>query len=303
MGGGESQALSTSSTETLPFSENNILLINGNRALYKSAVWRKGNAHWAYVQHSSYEDRQGGGLRNFIRHILLRLLMLRVDAVVRVSRSALPDSWGRNKLVTIYNGIRLKDFPVKTSWRKSLNEPFSILMVGAINNNKNQKLAIDALIHLPSARLKLVGEGPDLSRLKEHASLKGVSDRVEWLGHRMDTSVFYREADVYLMLSRFEAMPFVILEAMASGTPVVGFPVGGVGEVIEHGTDGVLLADRNPEALAAALLALECNPEQVRSMGQRARRKIEGQFTDERMADEFERVFDQLMASEKGKVL
>ncbi|TXI85669.1 MAG: glycosyltransferase, partial [Cupriavidus sp.] len=110
---------------------------------------------------------------------------------------------------------------------------------------------------------------------------------VQWAGQQADTSAYYRQADAFLMLSRFEAMPFVVLEAMASGTPVVACAVGGVPEAVEHGRNGVLLPERTSAALVAQVRSLMADPKHARSLGREARRTVESRFTSEHMVQGF----------------
>lgn len=164
---------------------------------------------------------------------------------------------------------------------------FTCLMVGAVNRNKNQRMAIEALAHAPGVRLVIVGDGPERVALEDLAIQLGVSSRIEWAGSDPHPARRYQTADVYLMLSHFEAMPFVMLEAMASGTPVVAVPVGGIREVVTDGVDGVLLSSGHAASLAAALCKLASNPELVRDMGQRARATVDGRFRVQHMASGF----------------
>jgi glycosyltransferase involved in cell wall biosynthesis len=240
-----------------------------------------------YVQHSSFQDQQAFVLRRHLRHILFRFLFMQVDIILRVCKNALPDKWAPGRILTVYNGVKLEHFPCRSTWRRSPDEPFTMLMVGAVNANKNQRLAIEALALLPQGNLVVVGQGPERSALEGLATDLGVEKRVHWEGFQDDTSRFYREADVYLMLSTFEAMPFAVLESMASGTPVVGFPVGGVGEIIENQVDGILLPVKSAEALVRTLIPLMEEPFRLRDMGWRARMKIETHFTAEQMATGF----------------
>jgi len=275
-------------------SASDVVLLNGNRALYRGAMTFFNSDMLLYVQHSSFSDRQGGRIKRVVRSILMRLALRRVDGVIRVCESALPNSVFRTgAVVTVHNGVNLAEFPCKTDWI-ARSTRLRLLMVGAVNPNKNQEMAIEALVDLPGAELTVVGDGPALERLKAQAAELGVADRVIWAGRHEDTAHFYRNADVYLMLSRFEAMPFVVLESMASGTPVVAVRVGGVPEVITDGVDGVLLRDNRVATLVAALKGIAATPQRLREMGCNARSTVEKRFTAEHMVEGFLRVVDEV---------
>lgn len=271
---------------------HDFVVLNGNRALYESVRLPRRDEIRIYVQHSSSTDRQAGWFRPLARAVLMRLALRKVDAVIRVCDAAIPDSWVRNKpLVTVHNGIDPEQFPCKARWYDG-KRPLRLLMVGAINPNKNQRLAIEALVYVSEAELTIVGEGPLRAELEVLAMERGVASRVHWAGQQSDTAVFYREADVYLMLSQFEAFPFVVIESMASGAPVVAFPVGGVPEAVTHDVDGVLLHERSPRAVAQCLRELMANTSRLESMGRQARATVERRFTVQQMVQGFLRVVE-----------
>lgn len=265
-----------------------VRILNGNRALYRNAWRRRGPEVRVYVQHSSIDDRQAGFVKSLIRRLLLRVLLRRVEVVIRVSRACLPDSYALGKTHTIPNGVDLARFPCRKAWRLGDDGgPLKLLMVGALTANKNQRLAVRLLASWPSATLTLVGDGPERLSLLAEADRLGVAQRIHWLGMQGDPAPFYREADVCLLLSRFEAAPFVLLEAMASGTPVVATSVGGVPEVLEDGVNGRLLPEATVPALQAVLEELLRDPSALKRLGLAARQTIELRYTVKHMCEGF----------------
>jgi glycosyltransferase involved in cell wall biosynthesis len=108
----------------------------------------------------------------------------------------------------------------------------------------------------PAARLTVAGSGPELDALKRLADELGVAQAVRFTG-RLDNervAQLYREADVLLNPSTVDNMPVSLLEAMASGVPIVSTDVGGIPYLVEHGRTALLVAPRDPEAMAAAVL-------------------------------------------------
>ncbi len=138
-----------------------------------------------------------------------------------------------------------------------------LLFVGRLQPLKGADLALGCLAELPEprARLVVVGgpSGPDgpaeVTRLHELADDLGIGDRVHWVDpvphERLGT--WYQAADVCLVPSRAESFGLVALEAAASGTPVVASDVGGLRTIVDHGETGLLVADRDPGAFAAAV--------------------------------------------------
>lgn len=269
-----------------------VYVLNGNRALFASllAPWR--GARRIYIQHSQVSDRQAGRLRPLIRRGLMRLALRGMDAVIRVCDAVFPETLAPGRVFTVHNGVDPRMFPCRAYWRADANAPARLLMVGALTRNKNQGLALEILARLDGARLVLLGEGPERAALERRARELGVADRVTWAGQQADPAPYYRAADFTLVLSAFEGLPFAALESMASGTPVVGFPVGGLPEAIEDGADGVLVGERSAGAVAAALADLAADPARLQAMGLAARRKIEARFTQRHMVEGFLRVLE-----------
>lgn len=273
-------------------------LLNGNRALYEYGWRLPSKAVRIYVQHSSTQDVQAGRWRRAVRQVLLKLLLRRMDAVIRVSAACLPDDFAPGKIRTVPNGVDPRQFPLRSSWRQPGDvAPWRLLMVGALTPNKNQALAIELLARWPDAELTLVGEGEQGPALQAKAREAGVADRVRWAGQQPDTARYYQEADVCLLLSHHEAAPFVLLEAMACGTPVLAARVGGVPEVLVDGETGALLRERTVDALVAVLDQWRAQPEVLERMGRRAHARVCAQFTVAHMAQGFMDVVAQAQAS------
>jgi len=272
-------------------------LLNGNRALYKRSWFLRSADVRVYVQHSHIDDAQGHPFRRWIRKSLLRVLLKRMDAVIRVCEHALPEIYAPGRIHTVYNGVFLPTLPDI----QPLRRPFTLLMVGAVNDNKNQLLALQLLENDPELHLLIVGDGDKLQRCKQWASEKDLNARVQWTGFVDDPSPFYRQADVLLMLSAFEAFPYVVLEAMAHALPVVATKVGGVPEAIKHEHEGLLLQSRDLPALSSAVQRLKADPQMCMQLGRNARQTVSERFTVAKMTDNLLRVIDEV-AREKGLI-
>ncbi len=162
-----------------------------------------------------------------------------------------------------------------------------IACVGALVPRKGQKLAIEALASLPSARLVLIGEGPERAALEARARELGLQDRTIFTGAIPHERVadWLAAADLAVQPSESEGLANAWVEALASGTPVVTCDVGGAREVIDRPEAGRLVA-RNSQAIAQAIgeiLADPPAPEEVKKAADR--------FSWERNADE---LFDHL---------
>lgn len=263
-------------------SKDDVIILNGNAALYKF-VFIKKKSFWVYVQHSDINDSQVPLWKIITRKCLIKLLLMRVDLVVRVCNRALPDFYAPNKIKTIYNGVHLPDSVNLSCITQGV---VNLLMVGAVNHNKNQRLALDALVHLHNCNLTIVGSGPDLDGLKEYAMQIGVSERVFWKGFETDIDKFYRQADLLLMLSFNEAFPYVVLESMSHGTPVVSTKVGGVPEILKNNSNGWLLDSYETQSLVHLVNHIISDPENYVRVAKSARKTIEDKFTLDKVTNE-----------------
>ncbi len=134
----------------------------------------------------------------------------------------------------------------------------------------------------PDARL-LVAGGGDQSALRATATELGLGEGVCFLGARGDVPDILAAADVGVLSSDFEGMPLAVLEYMAAGLPVVATEVGGVPEIVRSGETGLLVAPRDPVALAAGLRRLLDDRALARAMGERGRSRQHERFSDQAM--------------------
>ncbi|WP_228714689.1 GT4 family glycosyltransferase PelF [Posidoniimonas corsicana] len=130
----------------------------------------------------------------------------------------------------------------------------------------------------PSARLLLVGEGPERQRIDSLVAEFGLSDRVEFTGVRSDVAAILSASDLFVLSSVSEAASLTLLEAMACGTPVVVTDVGGNPEIVRYGQDGLLIPRGDSGRMANAIIQLLRDPERRREMGVAARRRVAEEY-------------------------
>jgi glycosyltransferase involved in cell wall biosynthesis len=165
------------------------------------------------------------------------------------------------------------------------DERLHVLFAGALTPVKGVDVLLRALAEAVArgakSRLLVAGDGPERSRLAALAAVEGVADRVQFLGHLEHVALreLMRSAIVLVLPSRSEGLPLVVLEAMASGTAVIGSRVGGIEEIVRDGWNGVLVAPNDPHALAEALIALVKDPSVATTMGRRGRAVVEQRST------------------------
>jgi glycosyltransferase involved in cell wall biosynthesis len=158
----------------------------------------------------------------------------------------------------------------------------------------------------PDVHFTLVGEGPMEAELREMIAQTGLQDRVHLAGMHRNIETVYPAFDLLLQTSRSEAMPLALLEGMACGRPVVAIGIGGVAELVEAGTSGILIspgdwshvASPYPgdwEGVAAAALDLLNQPARLKQMGQAGRKRAEETFDLRHNIRETTAVFQRLV--------
>ena len=145
------------------------------------------------------------------------------------------------------------------------------------------------------SRLVLVGDGPERPRVLMRAEELGVRDRVMFLGKHTSVHEVLSCADLFLLPSASESFGLVALEAMACGAPVVASNVGGLPEVIEHGTSGYLFDVGDIDAMAEAGLRILGDDEHWRSLSEAGRALAEERFSSERVVPQYERYYEQVL--------
>jgi glycosyltransferase involved in cell wall biosynthesis len=162
--------------------------------------------------------------------------------------------------VSLVRDTDVVDRPLERDW----SGPIELMTVGRIEQEKNPLLLVDVLAMLERDdpgryRLSWAGTGPLADAVLDRARELGVDDRLELLGFvpfGPDLLRRYRTAHMFVHVSLTEGMPAVLIEALASGTPVVATDVGGVSAVLEQGAAGVLVPPADVDAFVAAVVRL-----------------------------------------------
>jgi glycosyltransferase involved in cell wall biosynthesis len=152
----------------------------------------------------------------------------------------------------------------------------------------------------PQAQLWLVGDGPNLPAVRRLAAAILPPGSFRFIPPQADLRPLFRQAGLLALSSRTEALPNVVLEAMAAGLPVAATAVGGVPELVTPARTGWLAAAGDAPGLAAALGRLLENPDQCRAFGRAGRTRAVGDFSLKTMAQRYEGVLDRLLAGAGG---
>jgi glycosyltransferase involved in cell wall biosynthesis len=172
-----------------------------------------------------------------------------------------------------------------------------LLFVGRFSASKGVPDLVRALpliaAELPRAKLALVGYGPEEDRIRSTVETEGVGDRVTFLGRAAagDIPAIMASADLLVLPSiRVEGLGVVLLEALGSGTPVVGSDVGGIPDIISDGVTGLLCRSQDPTDIAAKCVRMIADRELNRRTTANGRRLVESRFGWGRVGEALERV-------------
>ena len=205
-----------------------------------------------------------------------------------------PVHW--DKLRVVHCGVDLELFsPPEAERAAAVPE---VLTVGRAVPVKGQALLVESLAALAGrgleARLTIVGDGPQLPALRALADRLGVTDRVEFTGAvgQDEIRAYYERADVFALPSFAEGLPVVLIEAMATGLPVVASRITGIPELVEEGVSGLLVTPGDGADLTRALDDVLRAPSARRAeMGRAGRAKVVSEFDLEHIAEQLEGVF------------
>lgn len=141
----------------------------------------------------------------------------------------------------------------------------------------------------------LVGEGQDEQDLKNHIERYNLEPVVRLVKPEGDPSALLSGFDLFVLPSRYEGLPYALLEACAAGLPIVATRVGGVPEVIRHNESGKLVPSGDPRALAREIQDLLENPGEARALGLSAQRIAGSVFSEERMVRETASLYQSIL--------
>ncbi len=193
-------------------------------------------------------------------------------------------------MVVVHNGVDINRFSPgpRTQYLRGLvpanfKRPLMIT-VGRLTDAKDHSGLLAAMELLKKNGeagpcLVLVGDGELRPAIEREIESRGIGDCVHMAGKRTDISALLAGADIFVLPSKREGFPVSVLEAMASGLPVIATKVGGIPEVIKDGENGLLVPPGDPVGLSKAIARLVSNPAFGAELGARARKTVEEEFS------------------------
>ena len=200
----------------------------------------------------------------------------------------------------VYNGVDTAHFAPGP--RTIPSKPGTLIAgVGRLHPQKDFTLFLDVAAALAkqdaTVRFLIAGTGPEDAALRDHAAALGIADRVTFAGHVAEMREVYRQADVLLMTSRYEGTPLTVLEAMASGVPVVASRLDGIAEVIADGTDGCLVTPGARDEFVLRVAALLADGDLRERIARAAREKVVANFSAQAMTAQVEAIYTECLAA------
>jgi glycosyltransferase involved in cell wall biosynthesis len=236
-----------------------------------------------------------------------RYLARRTDRIVTNS-SGVTDFYAarglpREKFVVIPNGITLPDFGQEHAESRNaerqrlfdqLQLPAASRLIGAVGRLWPQKRYKDLIwaadllkVIRDDTYLLIVGEGPERDRLRRFRDDVGIQDRVRFLGHRSDVPSLLRQLDCFWLGSGYEGLSNSLMEAMATGVPVVATNIPGNRDLIEQGVSGILVPVGDRAAFARWTNTLLEERGLAERIGLAARQRMGADFSVERMVERY----------------
>jgi colanic acid/amylovoran biosynthesis glycosyltransferase len=201
-----------------------------------------------------------------------------------------------DRIEVVHNSVNIGDFPVRSP--EILVSPPTLLAVGRLISKKGFDDLLTACAHLRRGgayfRCVIVGDGVERERLLEMRRELCLEDAVEMVGNLASFELvkpWYYKASLFVMPSIVDGdgdtdgLPTVVVEAMASGLPIVGTKTGGIPEAVDDGVNGFLVLEKDPKGMAERILLLLASPDLQARFGMQSRRIAEARFSLDRKAE------------------
>ena len=270
-------------------------LTHANIVAAVSATLSNSGTTMVVTEHNTFGHQSG--FKNNAAVALAKIVYSLADRVITVSEGA-RQSYVQNTpldpedVVTLYNPVDVND--VRRTAREGVDEPWLrdddvevVLTVGRLESQKQQNMLLRAFARCaerrPRARLIIVGKGSRRAELEALAKQLGIDDRVKFTGFVDNAYAYMRTADVFVLSSRNEGLPTVLIEALACGCPIVSTDCpSGPREILADGEYGRLTPVGDPDALAEAIVATLESPPDAEALTRRA-----DDFAPEVVMDEY----------------
>lgn len=245
----------------------------------------------------------------FFKKLLTKTLFSKVDYIVSVGNESMKDLIEvfpsvKNKIGVISRGV-----PDESAGRLNSSEKIKsefgfppnvriLAWAGSFSPEKNPSFMLDVMKEVvktfPETRLLMAGKGPLLENIKSEIFNHQLQNNIIAVGYRNDLPTIYAASELFLLGSKIEGVPGVILEAAIQGTPSVAVSVGGVNEVVVNNKTGIILYDHNPLEFAKAIVELLKDDNKREELGNNSRKFVLENYNEKINATKFEMLYKKL---------
>lgn len=240
------------------------------------------------------------------------------DQIIAVSKSTrefllAKENIPPQKVALIYNAVDLERFsPGSPEERRRCRQQFGwpehtpiVLGAGRLRPQKNFPGFLEAAAllsrSLPEVRFVIAGDGPDRADLENLAQKLGLANRARFMGFVTRMRELYRASDAFFFPSHFEGTPMAVLEAMASGLPIVASQIDGTAEVLSDGVEAFLVPVEQTQVFAQRLATVLQDRSRAQDLAQRALAKVREEFSAPAMVQQVERLYLKHLGPSRAK--
>jgi len=252
-----------------------------------------------FVAHGFAWNENRGILQKFVLKFLYALTFLFSTKIIAVSKSirdqALRLPFASKKIAVVYNGIAAAPLLSKDAARQALGISTDAFVVGTIaelHPIKGLPYAIEAmrLLSIPNLSYVILGEGETRAELEKEVSEKKIGDKVSLKGFVKDAARYAKAFDIFLLPSLSEALNYTLIEAGFAEVPVIATSVGGIPEIIENETSGLLIRPKNSKEIANAIRFMHENMDKASSFAKNLHESVLKNFSLEKMLSDTEKI-------------
>ncbi len=242
-----------------------------------------------------------------LRILLNKVTMSFSDKIIcdsrRVGRGLKKRLHPLDKLIKVIpiGGVDLTRYPCR---RREVRSTVEVGSIGSLREPKGYTYLIEAakivVEERDNVRFSVVGDGPELKNLQSLIREFNLSEKVKLLGFRSDIASILSKWDIYVQPSLWEGLCITVVEAMASGLPIVATSVGGIPESVVDGYNGFLVPRKDPEMLANKIVELAQNADLRIQMGRKSRKIAVEKYSLDKMVGDIEEVINTLVGRKIG---
>lgn len=244
-----------------------------------------------YTVHNVAQKEATDSNKRMNKVLFKKLGVVPVALTAEVQKS-IEDVYGieESKIPVVFNGIPLEKCKPIQVYKKNATE---IVHVGRFFEAKNHRNLVyafsEAHARFPEIQLKLYGDGPLRNDMEKLVSELNADKYIHFMGLTNDIYSVMSESDIFILPSIYEGMPMTLIEAMATGLPIITTPVGGIVDMLEDGKEAIF-TETDSESIADSISMLVNNTELRQALGQAALKRSK-QFSARAMAKQYEEVY------------